>query len=66
MIVSPDYGPMAALSVGLVNRARGRAWESCLALALGFPMAAVAAFLFTLAGRGLDRIPEPYVDGQRP
>ena len=66
MIVSPDYGPMAALSVGLVNRARGRAWESCLALALGFPMAAVAAFLFTLAARGLDRIPEPYVDGQRP
>ena len=66
MIVSPDYGPMAALSVALVNRARGRAWQSCVALALGFPMAAGAALLFTLAGRGLDRIPQPYVDGQRP
>jgi hypothetical protein len=37
MIVSPDYGPMAALSVALVNRAYGPAWRSFRALALGFP-----------------------------
>ena len=38
MIVSPDYGPMAALSVALVNRAYEPAWRSLRALALGFPM----------------------------
>jgi uncharacterized hydrophobic protein (TIGR00271 family) len=66
MIVSPDYGPMAALSVALVNRAYGRAWTSFRALAIGFPLAAMAAFLLTMATRGLGRIPEPYVDGVRP
>jgi uncharacterized hydrophobic protein (TIGR00271 family) len=66
MIVSPDYGPMAALSVGLVNRAWRPAWQSFRALALGFPLAALAAFLLTLAGRGLGRIPQPYLAGQRP
>jgi uncharacterized hydrophobic protein (TIGR00271 family) len=66
MIVSPDYGPMAALSVALVNRAWRPAWQSFRALALGFPLAALAAFLLTLAGRGLGRIPQPYLAGQRP
>ena len=59
MIVSPDYGPMAALSVAVVNRAFGPAWQSLRALALGFPMATVAALGYTLAARGLGRIPVP-------
>jgi uncharacterized hydrophobic protein (TIGR00271 family) len=66
MIVSPDYGPMAALSVALVTRAYGQAWTSLRALALGFPMAALAALLLTLAARGLGRIPTPYLAGDRP
>jgi uncharacterized hydrophobic protein (TIGR00271 family) len=66
MIVSPDYGPMAALSVAVVNRAWGPAWRSLRALAVGFPVAALAAFLVTLAARGLGRIPAPYLAGQRP
>jgi uncharacterized hydrophobic protein (TIGR00271 family) len=66
MIVSPDYGPMAALSIALVNRTYGRAWTSFRALAIGFPLAAMAAFVVMLATRGLDRIPEPYLDGVRP
>lgn len=66
MIVSPDYGPMAALSVALVTRAYGQAWKSLRALALGFPMAALAALLLTLAARGLGRIPTPYLAGDRP
>src|SRR5215207_421718 len=66
MIVSPDYGPMAALSVALVNRAWRPAWRSFRALALGFPVAALAALLLTLAARGLGRIPAPYLAGQRP
>ena len=66
MIVSPDYGPMAALSVALVSRAYEQAWKSFRALALGFPMAALAALALILAGRGLGRIPAPYLAGQRP
>jgi uncharacterized hydrophobic protein (TIGR00271 family) len=66
MIVSPDYGPMAALSVALVGRAFGPAWKSFRALALGIPMAALAAFLLTLAARGLGRISAPYLAGERP
>jgi uncharacterized hydrophobic protein (TIGR00271 family) len=66
MIVSPDYGPMAALSVALVNRAWRPTLKSLRALALGFPLAALAAFLLILAARGLDRIPAPYLAGQRP
>jgi uncharacterized hydrophobic protein (TIGR00271 family) len=66
MIVSPDDGPMAALSVAVVNRASGPAWTSFRALALGFPMAALAALLLTLAARELGRIPAPYLAGQRP
>lgn len=66
MIVSPDYGPMAALSVSLVNRAYGQARRSFRALVLGFPMAALAALLLTLAARGLGRIPAPYLAGERP
>ena len=66
MIVAPDYGPMAALSVALLNRAYGRAWTSFRALAIGFPLAATAAFLLTMAARALGRIPEPYVEGVRP
>ena len=66
MIVSPDYGPIAALSVALLDRAYGKAWKSFRALAVGFSLAALAAFVFTLAARGLGRIPAPYLDGQRP
>jgi uncharacterized hydrophobic protein (TIGR00271 family) len=66
MIVSPDYGPMAALSVAVVNRAWRPARRSFRALALGFPLAALAAFLLILAARGLGRIPAAYLAGQRP
>ena len=66
MIVSPDYGPMAGLSVAVVNRAYSQAWQSFRALALGFPMAALAALLLTLAARWLGRIPPGYLAGQRP
>jgi uncharacterized membrane protein len=57
---------MAALSVALVNRVAGPAWQSFRALALGFPMAALAALLFTLAARGLGRIPAADLAGERP
>jgi hypothetical protein len=67
MIVLPDYGPMAALSVALVNRAWRPAWRSFRALALGFPMAALAALLLTLAAPGaLAGSPHPTWPGSGP
>jgi uncharacterized hydrophobic protein (TIGR00271 family) len=66
MIVSPDYGPMAALTVAVVDRAFGRARTSFRALAIGFAMAALVALLITLAARGLGRVPAAYLAGQRP
>ena len=66
MIVSPDYGPMAALSVAVVTGAWRQAGRSFRALALGFPLAALAALLLTLATRALDRVPAAYLDGDRP
>jgi uncharacterized hydrophobic protein (TIGR00271 family) len=66
MIVSPDYGPMAASTVALVNRTFGHAWKSLRALVIGFPMAALVALAITLAARGLGRIPAPYLAGERP
>src|SRR5215211_889650 len=66
MIVVPDYGPVAALSVALVNRGYGRASTSFSALAIGFPLAALAAFLVMVAARALGRIPAPYLAGVRP
>ena len=65
MIVSPDYGPMAGLSVALLNRAYGPAGRSFRALALGFPMATVAAWVHPGRPR-LGRIPAAYLAGQRP
>lgn len=53
MVVGPEFGPLAALSVAAVQ-GRGRAGaRSLLALAVGFPMAITAAWLLTLALRAV-------------
>jgi len=39
MVVGPEFGPLAALCVGLVRRERTQILRSLLALAVGFPVA---------------------------
>jgi uncharacterized hydrophobic protein (TIGR00271 family) len=51
MVVGPEFGPIAGLCVAIVHRRRDLAWRSLAALAVGFPLAIAAAFLFTLAAR---------------
>lgn len=49
MVVGPEFGPLAALSVGVVRRRPRVIGRSLLALSVGFAVAILAAFLTTLA-----------------
>jgi uncharacterized hydrophobic protein (TIGR00271 family) len=48
MVVGPEFGPLAGLCVAIVERRRGVALRSTMALGVGFPVGITAAFLFTL------------------
>jgi uncharacterized hydrophobic protein (TIGR00271 family) len=54
MVVSPEFGPLAAVAVGLVLRRRDLLGRGLLALLVGFPLAmlatAVSALLFEATG----------------
>ena len=66
MIVGPEYGPLAGLSVAIVQRRRDVARRSLRALAVGFPVGITAAFLFTLALRATDLDPAGFVATAHP
>lgn len=51
MVVSPDFGPLAALAVALVGRRRDLAVGAGLALAVGFPFAMLITAALTLLAR---------------
>ncbi|TNC27013.1 DUF389 domain-containing protein [Amycolatopsis alkalitolerans] len=48
MVVGPEFGPLAALAVGLVLRRRDLMRRAGLALGVGFPLAMVVTALVTL------------------
>ncbi|HTM85466.1 MAG TPA: DUF389 domain-containing protein, partial [Mycobacterium sp.] len=50
MVVGPEFGPLAALSVALVRRRMDLARRASIALAVGFPVAMAVTALATLAG----------------
>lgn len=66
MVVGPEFGPLAGLTVAAVQRRWDLARRSLLALAVAFPVASLAAFVLTEVVRGLDQVPEAYADGSRP
>ncbi len=51
MVVGPEFGPIAGLCVAIVHRRVDEAWRSLTALVVGFPLAILAAYLFTLLAR---------------
>jgi uncharacterized hydrophobic protein (TIGR00271 family) len=51
MVVGPEFGPIAGFCVAIVHRRAGEARRSLLALAVGFPLAILAAYLFTLLAK---------------
>jgi uncharacterized hydrophobic protein (TIGR00271 family) len=58
MVVGPEFGPLAGLSVALVERRRELAARSLRALVVGFPVAIAAAFALTLLLRALGSAPD--------
>src|SRR3954453_19825858 len=48
MVVGPEFGPVAGLCGAIVRRRRALARRSLRALAVGFPVAIAAAYVFTL------------------
>lgn len=65
MVVGPDYGPIAALSVALVRWRRGHAFAALRTLAAGVVFAALVAFVSTLLFRLTSIAPDDYVIGDR-
>ena len=53
MVVGPEFGPLAALSVALVRRRIDLARRAVLALTIGFPVAMAVTGLVTLAGEAV-------------
>ena len=66
MVVGPEFGPIAGLCVAAVERRRDLTVRSLKALAVGFPVAITATFLFTLALDGTDLIPAAFTEEDHP
>lgn len=60
MVVGPEFGPIAGLCVAAVERRGDLVKRSLLPLVIGFPLGISAAFLFSLAIRGLDLTPSGF------
>jgi uncharacterized hydrophobic protein (TIGR00271 family) len=60
MVVGPEFGPIAGLCVALVQRRRGLAARSALALAVGFPAAILATYLTSLLFKATSLTPDTF------
>ncbi|WP_405423450.1 DUF389 domain-containing protein [Streptomyces erythrochromogenes] len=66
MAVGPEFGPLAGICTGLVQRRPRLAWRSFVALAVGFTAAIVATTVFSLAMDGLGLFHEHLLENERP
>lgn len=66
MVVGPEFGPLAAICVGVVQKRADLAKRSVLALAVGFPLGIVLTFLAALTGRALGIGPDELRDASQP
>lgn len=53
MVVGPEFGPLAALAVGLVQRRMSLARRAALALLVGFPIAMLVTAIGVMAGEAV-------------
>ncbi len=65
MVVGPEFGPLAGLSVAIVQRRREVAVRSLTALAVGFPIGITCAFLFTLFAKWTGLVGEDFLLSER-
>jgi uncharacterized hydrophobic protein (TIGR00271 family) len=66
MVVGPEFGPLAGLSVALVERRRALARRSLGALAVGFPAGICAALVLTAVLHAFDSAPDVLTEIGRP
>ena len=66
MVLGPEFGPLAAISVALVHRQAELVRRSLIALAIGFPIGALAAVGTTLFMKWIDEFPETFDETRHP
>ena len=66
MVVGPEFGPLAGISVALVDRQGELARRSLLALAVGFPVGTIAVLITTSVFVGIDVFPEGFSQESHP
>ena len=66
MVVGPEFGPVAGLTVALVERRSALARRSLTALLVGFPLASLAALLLGVVVRLTAGYPPAYAGELRP
>jgi uncharacterized hydrophobic protein (TIGR00271 family) len=66
MIVGPEFGPLAAVCVAIVQRRRDLAKRSLIALAVGFPLGIAVTYVAAQLGRLLGIGPESLSDASQP
>ena len=66
MVVGPEFGPLAALCVAIVQRRQPLIKRSLLPLVIGFPLGTAAAFLLALAIEGTGLTPDGFSAGEHP
>lgn len=66
MVVGPEFGPLAALAVGLVRRRAAVVRRSAVALGLGFPAAMAMTVLATWALTGMGLVDKSMLLAERP
>jgi uncharacterized hydrophobic protein (TIGR00271 family) len=64
MVVGPEFGPLAGLSVALVERRTDFARRSLAALGVGFPIGIVLAYVATLVFKWTGLSPDDFVPSQ--
>ncbi|GAA1363960.1 DUF389 domain-containing protein [Catellatospora chokoriensis] len=66
MILCPDYGAIIAVALGVDRRDRHPIRRGLAALTVGFGLAVVAAYAFTMLVRALGLVPTAFTLGLRP
>ena len=64
MVVGPEFGPLAGLSVALVERRPDLARRSLAALGVGFPVGVLLACVATLVFKWIGASPDDFVPSQ--
>jgi uncharacterized hydrophobic protein (TIGR00271 family) len=66
MVVGPEYNAILGAALGITERNRRPVRRAFVALGLGFGLAVIASFLFSLVIHGLGQTPRDYTLGFRP